>query len=128
MNTMDELAVHEAERLQGLLFKCNVPGDRIALMQPIIENVAWMKIRLDDAREKAKTSSVVIPYDNGGGQKGIRENPLYKGYCALWKSYVAGMDKSLAMLPKDAGSEAAADVETPQTVLQLVRAKHGKSA
>lgn len=128
MNTFDELAGAEAERLRDLLFKCRVPDDRIAIMQPIIENVAWMKVRLDDAREKAKNSSVVIPYDNGGGQKGIRENPLYKGYSALWKSYVSGMDKILAMLPKDAGAEAVGDVEAPQTVLQIVRAKHGKSA
>lgn len=99
-------------------------------LEPIIENVAWMKIKLDDAREKIASSSVVIPYDNGGGQSGIRENPLYKGYEALWKSYITGLDRILGALPKEAIESVADEITSnePKSVLELVRGKHKKEA
>ena len=94
----------------------------------MIENTAWMKAKLDDAREQIKNTSVVIPYDNGGGQKGIRENPLFKGYESLWKSYMTGMCRLLDYVPKQVIDEEAEKIDTPRTVLELVRNKHRKEA
>lgn len=119
--------IDEQERIISLLFHFGVKKEKIDILTPVIENVAWMKIKLDDTREKIKTSSVVIPYDNGGGQTGLRENPLYKGYESLFKSYMAGMGKILECLPKDV-AEQAVEVEKPKSVLELVRDKHKKEA
>ena len=119
--------IDEQERIKSLLFHFGVKKEKIDILTPVIENVAWMKIKLDDTREKIKTSSVVIPYDNGGGQTGLRENPLYKGYESLFKSYMAGMGKILECLPKDV-AEQAVEVEKPKSVLELVRDKHKKEA
>lgn len=128
MNEENIPKVKEAERLRDLLFKCGVSGDRIALLAPVIDNTAWMKDKLDGAREAVKNSAVVIAYDNGGGQKGIRENPLYKGYESLWKSYMTGMCKILEYLPRQAIEKEAAQIETPKTVLEIVRGRHRKEA
>ena len=128
MDKLNELATLEAERLRALLFDYNISELRINALQPIIENVAWMKIKLDEAREAVKTSSVVIPYDNGGGQKGLRENPIFKGYESLWKSYMSGMCKILDCLPAEQAQVEVAAVETPKTMLELVRDKHRKQA
>ena len=124
MSSLTEQASAEAERLKRLLFDCGVSDKRLELLAPLIENVAWMKVKLDEAREAVKTSAVVIAYDNGGGQKGIRENPLYKGYEALWKSYITGFSKLLEYVPKEVVEKEAADIERPKTVLEIVRAKH----
>ncbi|MBR5285332.1 MAG: hypothetical protein IKU30_00390 [Clostridia bacterium] len=120
----------EVQKIKDILIEAEISDRRIKALEPIIENVAWMKIKLDDAREKIATSSVVIPYDNGGGQSGIRENPLYKGYESLWKSYITGMDRILGALPKEAIETVAEDIKTnePRTVLELVRGKHKKEA
>lgn len=127
MNT-ERIALDEKQRLTSLLFDCNIPEKRITLLEPVIVNTAWMKAKLDDTMEKIKDTSVAINYDNGGGQKGIRENPLYKGYYALWKSYMAGMQMIMAGLPLAvATKEEEPDNET-KTVLQLVRDKHRKRA
>ena len=96
---MNERITAEKQRLTALLFSCGVSQNRIELLESVIENTAWQKIKLDDAREAIKGSSVAIPYDNGGGQTGIRENPLFKGYESLWRSYMAGMNKILECLP-----------------------------
>lgn len=118
----------EQERLTNELVRAGVSEERIELLKTIIENTAWMKQKLDETRETIKNTAVAIPYDNGGGQKGIRENPLFKGYESLFKSYMAGMSKLLDLLPPQTAKEIEAEVEAPKTVLQLVRKKHGKEA
>lgn len=125
---IEQKAISEAERLKGLLFDCGVSESRLALLAPVIENTAWMKAKLDEAREAVKTSNVVIKYDNGGGQSGLRENPLFKGYEALWKAYMNGFSKLLEYVPRDIVEREAENVEKPKTVLELVRAKHRKEA
>ena len=127
MNSGDRASV-EAKRLNDLLFSCNISEARIDALEAVIENTAWMKAKLDETRETIKNTAVAIPYDNGGGQTGIRENPLYKGYSALWKSYMAGMNVILGTLPKETVEDEADKIETPKTVLQLVRDKHRKNA
>ena len=127
-NTLEEKATLEAERLRTLLFDCGVEENRIELLSTLIDNTAWMKAKLDDAQRAIKDSSVCIPYDNGGGQKGIRENPLFKGYEALFKSYMAGMKVIMDALPAQAEATRREEVEKPKTMLELVRDKHKKEA
>lgn len=125
---MDDRTTPEIERLTGLLYDAEVSERRIKSLSSVIENTAWMKIKLDDAREAIKSSNVVIPYDNGGGQSGIRENPLFKGYESLFKTYMQGMDRILSALPAEKVKEVEQEIEKPQTVLELVRNKHKKEA
>lgn len=125
---MDSRVDREKQRLTALLFDCGISETRMHALEPIIENVAWMRGKLDDTREAIKTSEVVIAYDNGGGQKGLRENPLFKGYYSLFKSYMRGLDAILDALPKEVAKAVEAEVEQPKTVLELVREKHKKQA
>lgn len=127
---MDELEIkaraeQEQQRILDLLKEVGISDKRQKLLEPIILNTAWMKAKLDDAREAIKNSNIVISYDNGGGQKGIRENPLFKGYESLWRSYMAGMAKILEALPPEI-VEQSVEVEKPATMLELVRNKHRK--
>ena len=125
LKKMKTAAKKEAKRLRELLLNEKVSQQQIMLIEPIIENTAWMKIKLDETRESIKTSSVAMPYNNGGGQKGVRENPLFKGYEALWKAYMQGMEKILDQLPEEAAKTKAQEIEKPKTMLELVRERHG---
>lgn len=114
----------EAKRLKSLLFSYSVDENQIKMLMPLIENVSWMKAKLDDSMESIKESQIVVAYDNGGGQKGIRENPLFKGYEALFKSYLSGLAKIMEYVPKQEAKEQIAPVkEQSQTVLEFVRCK-----
>lgn len=121
-------AVAENKRLTAALKDANISERRMDALKPVVENTAWMKAKLDDARETIKNSQIVISYDNGGGQKGIRENPLFKGYESLWKSYMIGMGKILDALPPEAADLNDIKDAAPQTVLSMVRTKHKKEA
>lgn len=123
---LEALANEEKKRLLDLIR--DMPSKKVSALMPIVENTAWMKAKLDEARELIKESPVVIKYNNGGGQKGIRENPLFKGYEALWKSYLQGMDRILQSLPADEFAKMVPEESRPQNVLELVRAKHRRDA
>lgn len=121
-------AKKEYKRIHTLLSDVGVSEKRMSIMDPVIVNTSWMKAKLDDAMEEIEQSSVVIDYDNGGGQKGIRENPLFKGYEALWKSYMLGMSKIMDCLPQEVVKQEMEVLEKPKTMLELVRSKHTKDA
>lgn len=124
---MNEQVNMERVKLKDLLVDLHVSKRRQDAMDAIIDNIAWMKVKLDETREMIKSSSVAIPYDNGGGQTGIRENPLFKGYESLFKTYMSGMEQILSLLPPEE-QENVDTAERPKTVLELVRDKHKKEA
>lgn len=121
--SIESRAFAEVERLKRALLNCDVPESRVALMEDVIINTAWMKVKLEDAREKIENSTVAIPYDNGGGQTGIRENPLFKGYEGLFKTYMSGLKHIMDALPQLPESVAVEESEKPKTVLELIRNK-----
>ena len=123
-----ERAEEEQDRITDILKSAGVSDKRMRTLEPVILNTAWMKAKLDDAREAIKNSNIVISYDNGGGQKGIRENPLFKGYENLWRAYIHGMDRILSALPDELATEQRIEMEKPKTMLELVRNKHKKEA
>ena len=127
MSDLEARAAEEAERLRRLLFDCGVSEDIIELLSTTIDNTAYIKIQLDETKAAIKTSKVVIPYDNGGGQKGLRENPLFKGFESLFKSYMSGIKQIMETLPKQAENVKKQELEKPQTMLEFVRDKHRKS-
>ena len=124
MIDIEKTAQEEKQRLKTLLFDCGISEKKINMLDSVIDNTAWMKAKLDDTREQIRNTSVAIPYDNGGGQTGIRENPLFKGYSGLWKSYMSGMNTIMASLPREMVEQEAEKIEQPKTFLQLVREKH----
>lgn len=98
-----------------------MPEERRKLLQPVIENVGWMKERLDAIRDEIGEDSAVIEYNNGGGQSGIRVNPLYKEYESMWTAYSKGI--SIILSESHAKKEEVKNAEPPKTVLEILRAK-----
>ncbi len=58
----------------------------------------WQAGKLKEARAMIKGASVVIAYDNGGGQTGIRKNPAFEAYAQLFGAFVRGMTALDAIL------------------------------
>ena len=116
----------ERRRLNKMLRDGGVEDRMVRALRPVVENTAWMKVKLDAAREKIHNTDIVIPYDNGGGQKGIRESPAFHGYESLWKSYMLGMGRLLDTMPEREQADAEKDranESAPATVLDLVMAR-----
>lgn len=118
----------EKRKLKKLIVEAGISENRLKLLEPVLENASWMKVKLDDARELAEYESLTVEYDNGGGQSGIRENPMLKGYSALWKSYMAAMNMILQSVPAAKQAIRTEEPAKPQSMLELIRSKKSKEA
>ena len=121
-----EVVGKEKRMITRELKRANVPAHKMKVLAACISNTAFMRVKLDEIRAQIKEADIIVEYDNGGGQKGTRENPLFKGYESLWKSYMLGMSRILDAIPdeKEELQQKAEEVAKPQTVLEMVRAKY----
>lgn len=83
----------EEQRLRILLK--NISKNDMEQARELASNIIDMEDKLKETRSKIWTMDVVIPYNNGGGQTGLRENPAYKAYSSLLSSYLKAI-KQLA--------------------------------
>ncbi len=62
----------------------------------LAENVVFQCRKLAETRSAMQKSNqqLVVAYDNGGGQRGVRKHPIYEAYNQLMANY----RKSLAQL------------------------------
>ena len=72
----------------------------------LADQVIFMAGKLKESKAGLKDQAIVIPYDNGGGQTGIRENPAFTAYEKLLAAYT----KSLAALREMIGSTAPEEI------------------
>lgn len=117
--------MNRKQQITKILQGADVPPEKLKTLKPIIENVSFMADKLDEMRDQMKDAEAVIFYDNGGGQTGFRENPLFKAYEAMWKSYLNGMEKILSCFPRPkVVQEEIPEPEAPSNVLNMIRARH----
>lgn len=81
-------------------------------VRELAENVLFMRAKLEETRHGIARQQVVIPYDNGGGQTGIRANPAFKEYENLLKAYTRALTDLRDMLVPVAHDE---DADNPLT-------------
>lgn len=93
----------ELKRLQDLTRE-SIPKSLRSVAMPLLHNLAWQKVKLDDARRELMGESLFIPYDNGGGQTGIREHPGFTAYNKLFTTFSRGI-KQLTDLMDYEGAE-----------------------
>lgn len=96
----------EKRRLKGLLSEAEVPKQKRDALEVVINELAWQRLKLEETRTEIADASVVCEYRNGETQTGTHENPLFKGYNALFRSYMQGLNAYLSYLPKDLQEEA----------------------
>lgn len=125
----EEAVRKEKNMLKRELKHADISKHKMKVLESVIENVAFMKAKLDEQRKIVEGEEAVVEYDNGGGQKGIRENPFFKSYEALWTAYMKGMDRIMNSIPDaKAVSEETSKVDKPETVLSIIEARRRKDA
>ena len=116
--------LEEKARLESILERANVAEQHRDVLAPVIDNISWMRVKLDETRELMKNNQVVCDYNNGGNQKGTHESPLYKGFYNLWKAYLSGLATFTSYLPKEIEEEIqseASDVLTQVMAMKKVK-------
>ncbi len=75
--------------------------------ETLAKQVLSMSDKLEEARAQMEAEPIVIEYDNGGGQSGVRENPYYSAYEKLLASYLKSLSALREMIGDEASPEAA---------------------
>lgn len=80
---------------------CNgLPGNIEPMVRELAENVVFVRSKLVKTRKSLEKEAVVVPYDNGGGQTGIRKNPGFEMYNSLLAQYRKSIDQLIGILRK----------------------------
>ena len=82
----------------------------------------FQRKQLEAARKRLANEPLVIEYDNGGGQSGIRENPEWLAYEKLLKSYHA----TLRAITAQTGNKAPEKQTGIGSPLQNFRSQYGE--
>lgn len=91
--TKDTRIESEFNRLAALYKE--LPSEQMELMQPLIQNAAFMRITLEDLQEQVKKDGPVETYTNGANQSGRKQSSALQAYDRIIRDYTAVM-KTLA--------------------------------
>ena len=83
----------------------------------LAESVIFMAGKLEESRKLLKNEPLVIEYDNGGGQKGIRENPHYTAYEHLQAAYNKALRQLTEIVEKGSPSRKASTIMSELTII-----------
>lgn len=120
---MDKKKVkQEKERLISLLDRAEVQPQNREVLTPVIDNISWQKVKLEEAMKQMQNESLTCEYNNGGNQTGIRENPIFKAYVNLWRAYMVGLEKYTSYLPKEYQEEIKSSVDILTQVKNMKKA------
>ncbi len=129
MDALFEKAVkREKSMLKRELKRAKISEHKMKVLDTVLTNVSVMKVKLDEAKASIATEPSVVEYDNGGGQKGVRENPFFTSYEKLWAAYMKGMDRIMSSLPDDKVVAEEVGVDRPETVLDIIETRRRKDA
>lgn len=79
------MAAKQDPRVRLLL--SGIPKSKRKQATELAEHAIAIEDKLKESKEEIKTMDLVIFYDNGGGQEGLRENPAFKAYESLLSQY-----------------------------------------
>ncbi len=114
----------ERKRLESLMRRAGMPAEAMELHGPTLDNLAWLKEKLSDARVEIGSSEFVVEYNNGK-QWFTHKNPALDAYEGLWKAYLSGFAVISAALPE--GKMEPDPKLNPENVLELVRARRSSA-
>ena len=125
---MSDLIRKEKQKIIRELRKAKISRYKMKVLDSVIDNVAFMKVKLDEIREMLLTEDLLVEYDNGGGQKGLKESPIFKQYQSLFANFMKGMDKILQPMPDvEAAQDALVKAAKPESVLDQILKKRNES-
>lgn len=97
--TKEERIKSELSRLKKIYNK--LPKNKLAIVIPLLENAAFMKITLDDLQNSINENGCSDEYKNGENQYGKKAAADLQAYNSLIKNYNTVSDRLEKLLPSE---------------------------
>ena len=98
-STRESRIKREQTRLQKLF--ADLPPNELAFVEPLLQNVAFMAVTLEDLQAEINATGAVDEYQNGVGQYGKKAAATIQAYNAIMKNFLSATDKLIGRLPKE---------------------------
>lgn len=95
---LDDLIKKEIKSIK-LLIK-DVDKEKVKGLNSLIENAAFMAVKLRELMETMNQDGMTCEYQNGENQFGVKKSPESELYISMNKNYVTTMSKILEQSPK----------------------------
>ena len=82
----------------------NVNESQRAIVTPLLQNAAFMKVTLEDLQRIINEEGVTETYQNGANQRGIKQSATLQSYNSLIKNYASVIKTLSQLLPKESGT------------------------
>lgn len=94
----DEISTEDRIKIElsriGYFFE-NLEENKMAIISPLLQNAAFMRITLEDLQRQIIDEGVTEAYQNGEHQKGMKQSAALQSYNSLVKNY-ANVVKTLS--------------------------------
>lgn len=74
----DKIKRVEQERTRLMELFAGADQNKLDFIRREVEKLAWLNVSISDLQSETDAAGAVIPYDNGGNQKGLQANPACK--------------------------------------------------
>ena len=98
----------EKKKINKLFVK--IDKNKRAVVEKLIENVAFMYVTLDELKEDIKMYGVKETYMNGSNQFGFKESIESKTYNTMLKNYMNAIKQLIDLLPEEEKKNAGEDL------------------
>ena len=116
--TKEEKIAEEKERI-GQWFS-DLDENQLAIVEPLIQNAAFMRCTLDDLQAIINREGVIDKYMNGAAQFGLKSSASLQSYNSLVKNYAAVVKVLLSYLPKMKRAQAGSELNKVEMVEKKV--------
>ena len=107
-STREARIKRENTRLRKLF--ADLPPNELAFVTPLLKNMAFMVVTLEDLQEEINQTGTVDEYQNGAAQYGKKASATIQAYNAILKNFLSATDKLIARLPKEQRKSALAEL------------------
>jgi hypothetical protein len=83
----------------------------------LAESILFMAEKLKESRILMADEPLVVEYDNGGGQKGIRENPHYVAFEHLMATYTKSLRQLTEIVEKGTQTKTTSSIMAELTTI-----------
>ena len=99
--TKEQRVAAEARKLKKLAK--GLSESKLAVVVPLIEQAAFMRITLDDLQKQINEEGCVEEYQNGKNQQGFKITAALQAYNSTVKNYAAVCERLDRILPQSPG-------------------------
>ena len=89
----------ELIRLKNLF--CEVDANQRSMVDPLLQNAAFMKVTLEDLQESILIEGATDIYQNGANQKGMKTSASLQAYNSTMKIYASVIKTLAGLLPPE---------------------------